>query len=245
MNKNYRNIYVIGDVHGDWEGLSEVIYSMMADGLNPVDDLLVQLGDMVDGFPQTKEVVSYFKQLNEKYPENVIVLKGNHEELMIHGVNDHVSSDQFQIWWQQGGRQTWDSYWPGHTVESDTFMTRPYINISETMHEHIEWFKTLPTLFETNDYYFVHAGLDPDMETAHDTSHYARLWIRGPFLRSDRQWDKLVVHGHSPVKEPEVLSNRLNVNTRPRHKGYVSGARLRNDGEAGVEKLYRSRTSEP
>ena len=235
--RTYRNIYVIGDIHGDWTGVRDVIYKMMVDGLNPVDDLLVQLGDMVDGFENSQIVVEYFKRLNEKYPENVIVLKGNHEELMIHGVDEPKSSDQFQIWWQQGGRQTWESYWGEEPLWSTN-----YAPVSHEMHKHIEWFKTLPTLFETEDYYFVHAGLDPDREP-HDTSIFSRLWIRGPFLRSDRQWDKLVVHGHSPMKEPEVLSNRINVNTRPRNTGYVSGAMLSNDGDPRVLKLYRSATS--
>lgn len=244
--RRYRDIYCIGDLHGDWQGLESVIYQMVADGFNPVDDLLVQLGDLVDGFPNSKEVVSYFKRLNEKYPENVIVLKGNHDELTIHGVDAHVGSDQFEVWWQQGGQQTWESYWMDgyekHVDPYGVYVGRPYLTVPDLMHEHIEWFKTLPTMFETEDYYFVHAGLDPEREP-HETSIYSRLWIRGPFLRSDRMWDKMVVHGHSPVKEPEVKPNRINVNTRPRNTGYVSGARLTNDGSKKVDRFFRSETS--
>jgi len=204
---------------------------MIGDGFNPVDDLLVQLGDLVDGFDHSKEVVSYFKRVNSHYPENVIILRGNHDELMIHGAAFPYDHDQFRVWWHQGGKETWKSYW-----NDDPIFIGGYAPVSDLMHEHIEWFKTLPTLFETEHYYFVHAGLDPEREPQ-DTSIYSRLWIRGPFLKTRRKWDKLVIHGHSPVKEPEVHDNRVNVNTRPRNTGKVSGALL-SATEPKVLKFY-------
>jgi serine/threonine protein phosphatase 1 len=39
------------------------------------------------------------------------------------------------------------------------------------------------------------------------------LWIREEFLGSRTKFGKLVVHGHSPVQEPEVRPNRINVDT--------------------------------
>ena len=39
------------------------------------------------------------------------------------------------------------------------------------------------------------------------------LWIRDDFLLCEDDFGKIVVHGHSPVLEPEVRSNRINIDT--------------------------------
>lgn len=215
-------------------GFMHVMNQMSEDGFAFEHDLLVQVGDMVDGYPNSSLCATWLKLMQEMHGDHMIVLKGNHEELMIHGPNYPHTDAQFQIWWQQGGQKTWESYWGG-----DPVFIGGYAPINEEMEEHIAWFRELPTMFETEDYIFVHAGVDPEQDDPRDTSTYARMWIRGPFLRSERKWDKMIVHGHSPVKEPELLPNRINVNTRPRNKGYVTGAKLSNDGDPRVLKLYK------
>jgi serine/threonine protein phosphatase 1 len=39
------------------------------------------------------------------------------------------------------------------------------------------------------------------------------LWIRDEFLNSRTGFGKIIVHGHSPAAEPEILPNRINVDT--------------------------------
>jgi serine/threonine protein phosphatase 1 len=39
------------------------------------------------------------------------------------------------------------------------------------------------------------------------------LWIREPFLSSNTSYGKTVVHGHTPVEEPETRRNRINIDT--------------------------------
>jgi serine/threonine protein phosphatase 1 len=39
------------------------------------------------------------------------------------------------------------------------------------------------------------------------------VWIRGPFLSSDADFGKVVVHGHTPTEAPDVRANRINVDT--------------------------------
>ena len=39
------------------------------------------------------------------------------------------------------------------------------------------------------------------------------LWIRDEFLNSRMDFGKIVVHGHTPTEEPEVLPNRINIDT--------------------------------
>ena len=39
------------------------------------------------------------------------------------------------------------------------------------------------------------------------------LWIRDEFLLHEGGLDKIIVHSHTPVLEPEIRSNRINIDT--------------------------------
>lgn len=62
--------------------------------------------------------------------------------------------------------------------------------------------------------FFVHAGVHParplDQQRPRDL-----LWIREPFLSSDTNFGRLIVHGHTPIANgiPDQRINRLNIDT--------------------------------
>ena len=62
------------------------------------------------------------------------------------------------------------------------------------------------------DFFFCHAGIRPG-RPLEDQDPDDLIWIRGEFHRWPRLYDKVVVHGHTPHSEPEVLANRVNVDT--------------------------------
>jgi serine/threonine protein phosphatase 1 len=62
------------------------------------------------------------------------------------------------------------------------------------------------------DYFFCHAGVRPGVPLERQTAEDL-LWIREEFLQFKGSWSKTVVHGHTPVRIPEVLPNRINVDT--------------------------------
>ncbi len=39
------------------------------------------------------------------------------------------------------------------------------------------------------------------------------MWIRDDFLRSSAYHGKIVIHGHTPVDEPDLRPNRINIDT--------------------------------
>ena len=39
------------------------------------------------------------------------------------------------------------------------------------------------------------------------------LWIRDEFLNSRKQFEKVIVHGHSVSVNPEIKSNRIGLDT--------------------------------
>ena len=55
------------------------------------------------------------------------------------------------------------------------------------------------------------------------------LWIREEFLRYEGSFGKVVVHGHTPVDEPEIRNNRINIDTGAFATGNLTCAVLEED----------------
>ena len=62
------------------------------------------------------------------------------------------------------------------------------------------------------DYHFVHAGVRPGVPLNRQEDQ-DRMWIREAFLASRVDHGKVVVHGHTIAPEPELLSNRIGIDT--------------------------------
>ncbi len=83
-------------------------------------------------------------------------------------------------------------------------------NALTTTHRH--FLETLKPTFVCGDFIFVHAGLRP-LVPIEQQEEDDLLWIRDDFLLWDREFEKIVVHGHTPVREPDIRSNRINIDT--------------------------------
>lgn len=71
--------------------------------------------------------------------------------------------------------------------------------------------KSLVEVLRTEDYIFVHAGLDRGKALADQTRRdYIWTWDDGDYLDLT---PRLVVHGHTVVEAPIVVGNRHNINT--------------------------------
>ncbi len=92
---------VIGDIHGGFKALQQVL---LRAGLQTADRLIF-LGDYVDGWSQSRQVIEYLIELNKS--QECIFLLGNHdawcEEWLGGGGTD-------RDWLLHGGQATIDSY---------------------------------------------------------------------------------------------------------------------------------------
>jgi len=77
---------------------------------------------------------------------------------------------------------------------------------------HRHFLASLRSWFLCGDFLFVHAGIRPGipLEEQEDEDLF---WIRDDFLRCDSNFGMIVVHGHTPVERPEILPNRINIDT--------------------------------
>lgn len=73
---------VIGDIHGGFKALIQVLEKANVG----VNDTLIFLGDYVDGWSQSIEVLDFLIALSQK--QKCIFIKGNHDELLLDWLED-------------------------------------------------------------------------------------------------------------------------------------------------------------
>ncbi|MBN8953764.1 MAG: serine/threonine protein phosphatase [Rhizobium tropici] len=217
--------YVIGDVHGRYDLLSALERKIVADAAGlPGRKLIIMLGDYIDRGPASAQVIG---RLMAPPPNGFdrICLTGNHEMEMLAYLDGGISLDD---WVTLGGDATLASY--GADIQTlrqqypsqkklDTFL-RTWLP-----DDHINFLRRLPILLDTPQALFVHAGIDPDRSIA-DQQDHDLVFIRSHFYDSAQPLPKLIVHGHTPIRQAEVNGLRLNLDTGAFHTGRLSAARL-------------------
>jgi serine/threonine protein phosphatase 1 len=200
-------IYAIGDIHGSLDKLRRLIArcEQHAEG-RPMTFVL--LGDYIDRGPQSAGVVGFLIALQARLGERVIALKGNHEAMAL-GVIDGTGSAR--AWFAQGGAATIESY--------------GVARLNELPRDHVDWMQALRLSYDDGRRFFVHAGVDPEKPLAAQDA-FDMLWIREPFLSCERDYGRLVVHGHTPRTSgvPDLRSNRLNLDTAAVFGGPLTAA---------------------
>jgi serine/threonine protein phosphatase 1 len=199
--------YAFGDVHGCLDKLERLIAACRrhADGR---DMTLVFLGDYIDRGPDSAGVVRLISTLQSQAPARVVPLMGNHEAMAL-AVLDREMPER--AWFLNGGLATLHSY--GARA------------IADLPRAELDWLRALRLSHDDGRRFFVHAGIDPQ-RPLDAQSESALLWIRQPFLDDERDYGRLIVHGHTPLPagEPELRRNRLNLDTAAVFGGPLTAA---------------------
>jgi serine/threonine protein phosphatase 1 len=213
-------IYAIGDIHGCAD-LLERAFTFIDDeiaGLSEKRIIHVCLGDYVDRGPDSKRTLDLLVDRSRNH--ETVFVRGNHEQLM-QDFLDHPSV--LSDWRSMGGAPTLISY--GLTPVSpsgpaEAFSLRDALASAMPVSHHA-FLASLRSAYICGDFFFTHAGVRPgvalDLQREDDL-----MWIREPFLTSQQYFGKMVVHGHTPVSEPEVRDNRINIDTGAYATGCLS-----------------------
>ena len=199
--------YVIGDIHGSLSKLHRLMARCESHAQGrPMK--FVFLGDYIDRGPESASVVRYIIELQSRLRERVIALKGNHEAVALDVIDGAAPED---YWLALGGEATLRSY----GVDSAQALPR----------EHVDWLRSLWLSYDDGRRFFVHAGVDPEQPLAAQREHDL-LWIRDPFLLAQRDYGRLIVHGHTPLAAgtPDLRDNRLNLDTAAVFGGPLTAA---------------------
>lgn len=150
--------FVVGDIHGAYKALQQVIATIDF----KKDDLLVFLGDYVDGWSESPEVISYLDELSTIC--HCVFMKGNHDVWCQSWLKGEYPNP---FWLQHGGRSTVDAYKKISSAERQ---------------RHIAFFDRMQNYYIDNkNRLFVHAGFSsmhgPAMEIYESNFYWDRtLW---------------------------------------------------------------------
>ena len=207
-------IYAIGDIHGRSDLLALLLDKIVTDAAQSKDAVrrtLVFLGDYVDRGHDSRGVVDMLLGGLAKGFETHF-LKGNHEEIMLDFLRDPSTLGH---WLANGADATFRSYGIDVTelirkgAAPEAWQRAFLASLPEA---HRDFFETLELAVAFGDYLFVHAGVRPGVPLEEQDPHDL-VWIRGPFLKSDEDFGKIVVHGHTPAREPVIRANRIGIDT--------------------------------
>lgn len=201
-------VYAVGDIHGCDALLDRLLDMIAADSAGGAPHFIF-LGDYVDRGPGSKAVIDRLLKLKQRDPRAVF-LKGNHEQ----GMLDFMSNPRrYEEWLHWGGDKTLESYGVDNIWRKDVeFLGRELED--RLPGGHLDFLKSLDLWKALGDYVFVHAGLKPGIPLD-DQKEEDCLWIRGEFhnAAAEKRPDKVVVHGHHPVKKPLDAGWRIDVDT--------------------------------
>ncbi|PKG41317.1 metallophosphoesterase [Psychroflexus sp. MES1-P1E] len=210
----------IGDIHGGFKALIQVLDRAKVTR----QDRLIFLGDYVDGWSETPELLSYLIQLKEE--RDCIFIRGNHDDLVLGWFKTGNSNPK---WLQHGGDSTIKAY---ETV-NPTLKNLHHRFLENLTNYHID----------SQNRLFLHAGFanmhGPASEFHSNTVYWDRtLWemalaMDTSLTPSDLTYpDRLklfneIYIGHTPTTrigetKPMNLANLWNIDTGAAFKGPIS-----------------------
>jgi serine/threonine protein phosphatase 1 len=181
--------WVIPDIHGYSKTLQALIQQIAPEK----KDHLIFLGDYIDRGPDSKGVLDFILDLQEK-GFKLTALMGNHEEYLVKSYYDKknkkgifaslTNSKLVKDWLEFGGRETLKS-----------FKTSKIENIPE---KYIQWMSKLDYYISFEDYVIVHAGLNFKKEDVFEDKQ-SMLWTKEFKVIPSKIGYRQLIHGHAPV----------------------------------------------
>ena len=213
-------IYAIGDVHGRIDLLDQVFSRIDAHlAAHPVTrPLQVLVGDYIDRGPASREVLDRLIERGQLY--EMVLLRGNHETFVFDFMRNPAVLGN---WGRMGGIETLMSYGLKPSLTPDAAAQKELaIALRATFPKsHRIFLGSLQSSFSCGGFFFAHAGVRPGIPLAKQREEDL-LWIRDDFLLHEESFGKIIVHGHTPVREVDIRPNRINIDTGAYATGRLS-----------------------
>lgn len=183
----------ISDIHACYLTFLKLLEKI---NYNTQADKLYILGDCIDRGPSSKQVLDWIMDKQDGGAE-ILVLKGNHEDLMLRASE---SPKRYDLWMRNGGQQVVDS-----------FELKDFLDIDK---KYWDFLNALPYYHLTEKYVLVHAGLNFDLDDPLADLE-SLIWIRKWHDNINKEWlgDRIIVHGHTQVSVSEIEDQFDDLNT--------------------------------
>lgn len=189
--------FVMSDIHGCHDEMLEALTHW-----NRETETLIVLGDLIDRGPDSKLVVQTLMQLKKEHPENVIVLSGNHDEMLVSWLLK-TDVEDLAFYYTETHTETLKSFFGNDDAGRKKF--RKSSRQQRAMHmlhnfkPELQFLAGLSLFHETDHCIFVHAGINLEIPEWHTDTKSMR-WIRNPFIFSKKVAPKRVFFGHTPTE---------------------------------------------
>jgi serine/threonine protein phosphatase 1 len=177
--------YVIGDIHGCIRSFRTMVTEKIK---LRKEDTLYLLGDYIDRGPDSKGVLDFMIELQrEKY--DIRPIMGNHEYMLLKSLEEY---EYFEQWMKNGSDATLVSF--GIPPEK----VNDIESVFEIPQQYIDFLCNLKFWEETEDFYFVHAGLAKGITKPTDDLQ-SLFWGRKELYNREILKRRILIHGHTPV----------------------------------------------
>lgn len=190
-------LFAIGDIHGCFDSFNELVENHIKLKKN---DKLVLLGDYIDRGANSKKVIDYIIDLQEK-GFDIVPLTGNHEVMLIETFENEKNK---ATWIYNGGAETLKSF------GIDT--------VKNIAPKYLEFFKKLPYYYSYKEFLFVHAGFNDSALNPFQDKYYM-IWKSAQSYKNTLLSGKTIIHGHRPInlelckKQVENKQQVINIDT--------------------------------
>ena len=182
------NLFIVSDIHGMYKQFDKILAYW--DG----ESQLVILGDMIDRGAYSYEVVQRIMALQEQYPDKVVVLKGNHEDMLMYFVDGRMKDPApFLV---NGGLEMLRSFIK-EIDEEDIEQNREILN--SQFKKEIEFLRNARHYYQYGSLLITHAGFESSLEDWHGTTAQDFLWIRNHYLKENKT-GFINIFGHTPTR---------------------------------------------
>ena len=149
---------VIGDIHGGLRALHQIMERAKV----TTNDTLIFLGDYVDGWSESPQVIDYLMDLDKN--QNCVFIRGNHDELTMDWLMNNTKNIDEEMWFKHGGEAT----------------VLAYSKVSEaTKKTHIAFLESLQNYFlDEHNRLFIHAGFTNTNGVAYEYFPKIFYWDR-------------------------------------------------------------------
>ncbi|TDM14134.1 metallophosphoesterase [Macrococcus bovicus] len=211
---------VISDIHGELSLFKALLHDVKWTD----EDMLIINGDILDKGPDSLGTMQYIRALSES--ANVHVIEGNCDRFF----------DELEEEWLYAYMN--DRYTVAHEFLKETGTT---LNDYPTQQDFVQavlaqygddrqWFSQLPTAIETEDYLFVHAGVEAYyLETPREVA-----LTMPEFYVQTHQCPKTVIVGHYPAAnfvEDGLYSHAVKINEERRVIALDGGNQVKESGQ--------------
>ena len=221
-------IYAIGDIHGCLDQLRTLEGHIAADAAQfPGEKWIVTLGDYVDRGPASAGVIDHLMTPLSSELRRIPLL-GNHEQMLLDFLENPAANTNWLEW---GGLETLNSYGakmpPGENWRRSPRRAAERL-AAQLPERHLAFLQGLPICLSAPGFFFVHAGIRPGVSLERQDD-YDLIWIRAGFLNAAPREGLTVVHGHTPVEEPEIVPGRVDIDTGCFGSGVLTALRVTPD----------------